>query len=199
MWKKILIAAVLVIGLLIGGLCAVVAMQPDTFAIERSATMDAPPAEIFAQVNDLHAWNGWSPWIDLDPNAKTSFSSPSAGKGATFGWSGNAEVGEGTLTIVDSQPNERVELEQEFVKPMAGKARIVFTLAPVTEGTKVTWRMDGTNDFAGKAMCLVMDMDAMLGPKFEEGLASIKRVVESKPSESKPGESSDVLTDLPAD
>jgi hypothetical protein len=42
----------------------------------------------------------------------------------------------------------------------------------------VTWRMEGANDFIGKALCLVMDMDARIGPDFDRGLAGMKAIVE---------------------
>src|SRR4249919_2481650 len=98
MLKKILLVNALVIVIGVVGICVLISQQPSTFAVERSAVIGAPPAEVFAQVNDLQAWDGWSPWKDLDPNPKTSISSPSAGKGATFTWNGNDEIGEGTLT-----------------------------------------------------------------------------------------------------
>jgi hypothetical protein len=174
MAKKILI----VLAVLCVGLYVAISLQPSTFSVQRSATMAAPPATVFAQVNDLAAWDAWSPWKKLDPNPKKTMSIPSAGKGATFAWAGNKEIGEGSLTILDSKPDEMVDLDQAFIKPFAGKARINFTFAPEGGRTKVTWTMDGTNDFVGKALCLVMDMDATLGKDFEQGLANMKAVVE---------------------
>ena len=35
----------------------VVALRPAQFRIERSAKIAAPPAAVFAQVNDFHNWN----------------------------------------------------------------------------------------------------------------------------------------------
>ena len=177
--KRVLIGLGLLFVCLIGGLCIVISLQPSTFNVQRSATMAATPAEVYAQVNDLQAWDSWSPWKKLDPNPKTTISSPSAGKGATFTWTGNAEIGEGTLTILQSKEDELVEVEQAFIRPFEGKALMTFTFVPEGNGTKVTWRMNGTNDFFGKAMCLFMNMDAMLGPQFSEGLANIKAVVET--------------------
>ena len=52
----------LVLVLLIAVLVGVVAMQPSEYRIVRSATIDAPPETVFAQVNDFHAWEAWSPW-----------------------------------------------------------------------------------------------------------------------------------------
>jgi len=177
MLKKILIAlAVLCIVLCIA--CLVISLQPSSFSVQRSTTMAAPPSEVFAQVNDLQAWDAWSPWRGLDSNPKKTLSTPSAGKGATFTWSGNDKIGEGSLTILDSKPYELVDIEQALLRPLTGKARMSFTFASVGDGTKVTWKMDGTNDFIGKAMCMFMDMDAMLGKDFEQGLANMKAVVE---------------------
>jgi len=177
MKKKILIAlGVLFAGLIV--LCVVISLQPSTYSVQRSATIAAPPATVFGQVNDLKAWDAWSPWKKLDPNAKMTMSEPSAGKGATFSWAGNDQIGEGRMTILESRPDEFVGLEQVFVKPFAGRAETTFALAPEGSGTKVTWKLFGTKDFFSKAVCMLMDMDAMIGKDFEEGLANIKAVAE---------------------
>ncbi|MEJ0074817.1 MAG: hypothetical protein WDO17_05110 [Alphaproteobacteria bacterium] len=42
------------------------------------------------------------------------------------------------------------------------------------------WTMAGTHNFIGKAMCLVMSMERMVGPDFERGLAQLKQVSEGK-------------------
>src|SRR5687767_1982965 len=53
MLKKILlgIAVVLVV------FSIVVAMQPAAFQVVRNTTIAAPPAVVFAEVNDLHRWD----------------------------------------------------------------------------------------------------------------------------------------------
>ena len=180
MAKKILIGIALFLVLFVIGFCVVVALQPSTFSIERSTSVAAPPATVFALIDDFKAWDAWSPWSKLDPNAKTAISDPSAGKGATFSWDGNEQVGAGSITNMESKPDELVKVEQVFVRPFAGKANMAFRFAPTDIGTKVTWKMDGTNDFFGKAMCLFMDMDALLGKDFENGLASLKETAEKQ-------------------
>jgi hypothetical protein len=70
-------------------------LQPSEFRIVRSATISAPAPAVFAQVNDFHSWQAWSPWAKLDPAAKATFEGQSAGIGAIFSWAGNIEVGEG--------------------------------------------------------------------------------------------------------
>lgn len=180
MLKKILLTLLVLLVVLAMGLFILISVQPSTYTVQRSASMAAVPADIFPHVNDLAAWHAWSPWRDLDPNPKRTFSTPSSGKGATFAWSGNDAVGEGTLTILESVPPERVEIEQAFVRPFEGKTTMTFTFAPEGEGTLVTWKMHGEIGFLGKAMCLVIDMDAVVGTSIEAGLANIKDLVEKQ-------------------
>jgi len=175
MLKKILIVLVIIIIVLVG----VVAVQPADFRITRSATIAAPPAAVFEQVNDFHKWNDWSPWAKLDPNAKNTFEGPAAGLGAKFAWSGNNEVGEGSMTITKSKPSERILMDLVFVKPFAGTSVAEFTFRPDGAGTAVTWSMSGRNNFIGKAVSLCMNCDKMVGGQFEKGFANLKTVVET--------------------
>src|SRR3954471_23937316 len=102
--------------LLIVVFVAVVAMQPAEFLLTRSKKIAAPAATVFPHVNDFHQWNEWSPWAKLDPSMKTTYEGAPEGKGAIYRWNGNNEVGEGMMTITDSQPNESVKMNLEFLK-----------------------------------------------------------------------------------
>jgi hypothetical protein len=174
MLKKSLIALVLIVVVLV----AIVAMQPSEFRVARSATIAAPPAAVFAQVNDFHKWEAWSPWAKLDPAMKKAYEGAPAGTGAIYKWNGNNEVGEGSTTITESRPNDLVRIKLEFVRPFAATNDVEFTFKPQGEQTVVTWSMNGRNNFVGKAVGLVMNMDKMVGGQFEQGLAQLKSVVE---------------------
>jgi uncharacterized protein YndB with AHSA1/START domain len=178
MRKKLLIALAAVVALLIV-FAGVVAMQPSDFRVVRSTTIAAPPSVVFPHVNDFHAWEAWSPWAKLDPNAKNSFEGPSAGTGAVFTWSGNDEVGEGRMTILESRPDELIRIQLDFVRPMEDTCTVEFAFLPEGDRTAVTWTMSGESNFIGKAVCLFMDMDKLVGGDFEKGLASMKSVVEA--------------------
>lgn len=180
MRRKLLIAAA-ILAAIAAVLVIIIAVQPSSFRVARSATMAAPPAVVFAQVNDFQKWQAWSPWAKLDPAAKNTFEGPAAGTGAIFRWAGNNDVGEGKMTIVESRPRELVRFRLEFYKPMAGICDAEFTFKPVGDQTTVAWTMTGRNNFIAKAMCLAMDMDQMVGGQFEKGLASIKSIVEATP------------------
>jgi hypothetical protein len=169
MLKKILLALVLAVVVLV----IVVAMQPADYRVARTATIAAPNAVVFEQVNNLHKWQDWSPWAKIDPAAKNSYEGPESGVGAAFIWSGNSKVGEGRMTITNSRPHERVAFRLEFQRPMTATCMSEFTFKPKGEQTEVTWTMTGKNDFIGKAFSLVMNCDKMLGGDFEKGLAQL--------------------------
>jgi hypothetical protein len=158
---------------------AVVAMRPSEFRIARSATMSAPASDVFAQVNDFHKWEAWSPWAKLDPAAKNTYEGAPAGTGAVFTWSGNSQVGEGTMTMTECDLNDRIMINLEFRKPFKATNTAEFTFKSHGHQTEVTWSMSGRSNFVHKAFGLFMNMDKMVGGEFEKGLASMKSIVES--------------------
>ena len=162
-------------------LAVVVAKQPPRFRVARSAAISAPPEQVFGQVNDLHNWEAWSPWLKLDPAARTVYGGAPAGPGAVFTWSGNSNVGEGSVTVTESRPHELVRLRLDFKRPFASTSTAEFTFAPDGKRTVVTWSMSGEKDLLAKALHLVMDMDRMIGDKFDEGLAQMKAIAEAGP------------------
>src|SRR4051812_8307533 len=177
MLKTILIIA----AVLVAGFVIVVLTRPDDFRLSRSTTISAPPAAVFAQVNDFHKWEAWSPWAKMDPNATNTFEGPEAGVGAKFSWAGNNKVGVGSMTITESRPDDLVRLRLEFLKPFKATNTTEFTMQPSENQTVVTWTMTGKNNFMAKAVNLFMDCEKMVGPDFEKGLANLKALAEANP------------------
>lgn len=175
MLKKILIALAAIVLIFL----VVVAMQPSDFRVERTASIAAPAADVFTNVNDFHKWEAWSPWAKLDPAAKVAFEGPEAGQGAVMTWAGNDKVGEGKMTLVESRPSDLVKINVDFVKPFEGSISSEFTFKPEGDQTAVTWAMAGHHNFFEKALCLVMNGTKMIGDDMEKGLAQLKSVVES--------------------
>ena len=181
--KKILLGIVIVVVVLVVGFACVVALQPSHYHVERSAIMNAPAAVVFAQVNDFHKWEGWSPWAKLDPAMKHNYEGAPAGSGAIYSWAGNSQVGEGRMTITESHPSDLVKIKLEFIKPWAATNATNFMFKSQGSQTAVTWTMDGDNNFVGKAFGLFMNMDKMIGNDFEKGLSQMKSVAESAPKQ----------------
>ena len=173
LWKVLIVVAVIVVGLVV-----VIALQPASFHVTRTAAISAPPAAVFAQVNDFHNWVAWSPWEKLDPGMKRSYEGAPAGVGATYAWSGNSQVGEGRMRITESRPSDLIRIELDFMKPFRATNTAEFSFEPRGDQTAVTWTMTGRKNFVAKAIHLVMSMDRMIGGSFEQGLAQMKAVVE---------------------
>jgi len=176
MIKKILITLVAIIVVIL----VAAAFQPSGFRVTRSATIAAPAAAIFPEINDFHRWAAWSPWEKLDPAMKRTFDGATAGVGAGYAWEGNSDVGSGRMTITESRSAEAINIKLEFFQPMPGVCPTEFTFRSEGGATTVTWTMSGTNNYLSKIVCLFMNMDKMIGGDFEKGLAELKRIAEAK-------------------
>lgn len=174
MFKRIL----LVVVVLIGALLAYAATRPDSFRVERAALIEAPPAKVFALIDDFHQWAGWSPWEKLDPSMKRSHSGAASGKGAVYAWEGNGDVGAGRMEILETTAPSRVLIRLDFIKPFEARNTAEYTLRPEGEATRVTWAMYGPAPFVSKLMQVFVSMDAMIGKDFEQGLANLKALAE---------------------
>lgn len=175
MLEKVLIGLAVTVAVAV----VVVALQPAEYRVARRATIAAPPAAVFAEVNDLQRFQRWNPFARLDPAARNTFEGAPAGAGAALAWSGNSQIGEGRLTITESRPAELVRMRLDFVRPFASTSVAEFTFVPEAGGTAVTWSMTGRRNFVAKAIGLVIGMDRMIGEPFEQGLAALKSMAET--------------------
>ncbi|MGE3973933.1 MAG: SRPBCC family protein [Bdellovibrionales bacterium] len=179
MFKKILLALVIVVGAIV----IFALTKPNTFHYERSALMNAPAERIFPYFNDFQNWAKWSPFEKFDPNMKRTIGGSPNGLGAIYEWDGNKDVGTGRMEIVESTPHSLVKMKLDFLKPFASTHEAIFTLTPEGPQTKVTWAMSGVNNFVSKLMLVFMSMDKMMGVHFDEGLNNLKVLVEQPAAE----------------
>ena len=174
MFKAIAVAVVA----LLAALLIYASTKPDTFRVERSTRIKAPPEKIFVLINDLNRWGAWSPYEKKDPAMKRTLSGAASGKGAVYEWEGNKEIGKGRMEITESSPNSEVILRLDFVKPYEAHNICEFTLKPQGETTNVKWEMHGPALFVTKLMQVFFNMDNMVGKDFEAGLANLKAIAE---------------------
>ena len=168
----------LVVILLIAALLIYAATRPNSFRIQRSTSIKAPPEKIFPLINDFEGWRSWSPWEKLDPALKRSYSGPKSGKGAVYAWEGNKDVGHGRMEIDDSSAPSRIVIKLDFLKPFEAHNVAEYTLAKQGDVTNVTWAMYGPSPYLAKLFGVFYSMDRMVGKKFEEGLANLKALAE---------------------
>lgn len=174
MLKKILLGLVVIVAAVL--LFALT--KPDSFSVERSAAIKAPPEKIYPLISDFHQWPQWSPWEKLDPNMKRSLSGAPQGVGAVYAWTGNDDVGEGRMEITGATPPTQVNIKLDFIKPFASQNTTVFTLTPQGDSTQVKWVMQGPAPYITKLMTVFVSMDKMIGKDFETGLSNMKAAAE---------------------
>ena len=172
----------LTIVVIVVGLIAVVliiaATRPDTFRLQRAATIQAPPATVFALINDFHNWTSWSPWEKIDPALKRTYGGAASGKGAVYEWEGK-KAGTGRMEITDTSSPSKIIIKLDFFKPFEAHNTTEFTMEGSGNSTNVGWLMHGPNSYMGKVMSLFMSMDKMVGKDFEAGLANLEAVAEA--------------------
>ena len=164
----ILVAAILILAL----------TKPDSFSVQRTIAIKAPPEKILPLIEDFHSWASWSPWENVDPNMKKTYSGAAVGTGAVYEWEGNMAVGKGRMEITEVIPGSAVTIKLDFEKPMEGHNIAKFSLAASGDTTTVTWAMHGPANFVSKMMQVFVSMDKMVGTQFGKGLANLKAVAE---------------------
>lgn len=156
---------------------------PSAAHVERSTSIAAPPAAVFDLVNSLKRFNEWSPWYELDPATKFTYSGPEQGVGARVQWSSdNPELGSGAQEIIESEPYNRVRTQLVFDDQ--AKANAELRLAPEGEGTNVTWAFEMEFGFNLLSRYFGLALDGILGPYYEQGLGNLKVVAEAEARES---------------
>jgi uncharacterized protein YndB with AHSA1/START domain len=171
-----IIAAIVVVG--IAGVLAFAATKPDTFRVQRAASIKAPPEKIFPLVNNLRAFALWSPYEKKDPRMQRTYSGAPIGKGAVYEWDGDKNVGSGRLAIANSSPPSKVTLHLDMMRPLEAHNIVEFTLEPKGESTHVTWSMTGRVPYIAKIVHVFLNVDNMVGRDFEAGLADLRALAE---------------------
>src|SRR3990167_6819746 len=174
MVKKIALGLVVVVLALL----AFAVTRPDTFRVERSTTIKAPPAKVFALLSDFQKFGAWSPWEKQDPAMKRTFSGPASGPGSVYAWEGNDAVGAGRMEILQAVPDSKVVIKLDFLKPFEAHNTTEQTLQSQGGQTTVTWAMHGPSPYMMKVIGVFVSMDSMVGKDFELGLSNLKREAE---------------------
>ena len=154
--------------------------MPDSYTVERSIEIAAPPSAIYVLLTDFHRWRGWSPFEELDPDMDRTYAGAESGVGATYEWSGDMKAGAGRMEIVAADPDREVVIDQRNRKPMKSASTVTFRLDGGSgERTAVTWSMVGKKTTLTRAMGVFKSMDSLVGPIFEKGLAKLRDEAEA--------------------
>jgi uncharacterized protein YndB with AHSA1/START domain len=182
MWVKVFVVLGILV-VVVGVILAVAAARPPRLRIERSVVIDAPPAKVFALVDDFHNWRQWAPGDKDDPTSNRTYSGAEAGVGAVSNWRGNGNTNSARMEITEAVPDTKVVVAVDFAAPFVAHNVNTFTFADGggvvgNSKTKVTWDFDGENVYMMKVMGVFTNMDRMMGKHFEDGLANLKVAAE---------------------
>lgn len=151
---------------------------PGEVVVQRSAVIEAPPAAVYAVLDDLGRFSDWSPWARLDRDVSYAVTGPAEGVDQTVAWqSRDWRIGSGTMTIVASVPARQVMIALDLGR--LGKATSVFDLAPAGSGTAVTWGFKA--ELGGNPLRRLMGplYGWWVGSEYLQGLANLKQLLEN--------------------
>jgi len=156
------------------------AIAPKNYNVSRSIEIKRPKGVVFEYLKSLKNQDEWSPWAKRDPNMQKKFTGTDGEVGAINYWKGNKQVGEGEQEITKIVEGKRIESELRFLKPFKSTSdAYIETVEVGSDRTKVIWGFSGKNVFPMSIMMLFMSMDKAVGKDFEEGLASLKEILEN--------------------
>lgn len=115
-------------------------MFPSTAVVERTGVIMAPIDSVYAQVNNLKAWEKWNPWSRPDTTAQLVYSAQPAGTGAYYSWEG--QLNSGKVTIIDSEPDKGVHYTLDIKNMRPVKAGFEMKPSADGKGTAVFWHME---------------------------------------------------------
>lgn len=159
-----------------------VQLRPSEYRTVRAIELQASPEAVYRRLEDLHQWQRWSPWNELDSQIKRKYEGPRRGQGAAYSWEGRGSVGQGKVTIAEADEPIRVVYRVEFIAPWNATVQNTFQLAKSANGVKLSWAIAGRRNFWSKLFGFFGDPDEVLGTDMERGLQKLKEMVERPPT-----------------
>lgn len=154
-------------------------LLPAKQELERTVTIQAPAAAVYEQLSKLEHFNTWSVWGRQDSSVKHHLSGTDGTVGASSSWKGDPAIsGEGKIEITALEPGKSVTQSILFLSPKKSKANSIFTLAEKNGLTTVTWHFEMLTPRPWNIFNLLSSIDKQLGKDFEEGLNTLKSIVE---------------------
>ncbi len=165
-----IIVLVLITGLFVDG----------NYAVERKVTINKSKQEVFDYVKYLKNQDNFSVWAKIDPAMKKEFKGEDGTVGFVSAWdSENPDAGKGEQKIIKITEGERIDYELHFIEPFESTDFAYLATEAVNDSvTSVKWGFNGKMKYPMNLMLLAMDMEEMLAPDLQNGLNSLKTILE---------------------
>lgn len=158
------------------GLAIYVAVQPNSFEVQRTRTINAPVSVVYENVIDFKNWESWSSWAEADPDMKITLAEQTRGINGSYTW--EDKDGIGTMKTLDTKANETIIQEMQFAE--FPKSEVTWNLKPNGNNkTDVTWKINGKDlPFGFKAFAVFMGgMEKQIGPNYERSLEKLDSIL----------------------
>lgn len=182
MIKKFLMVVILLVIVAGGGVLFFGLMLPPDWFVDRDTVIAASPEKVYSLVSDFKNWEGWSPWKAKDPQMTVTIKGKSSGVGAVQTWESPTQ-GSGQTEIVEVVPNLSVTCRITIhAKNFDTQFNTTFEEEKRQDGkTQLRWRSYGKEQKLLPKLMAQLMFDRYMGPDFEAGLASIKKLAETNP------------------
>lgn len=171
------------------GLAAVVALVlitglflPKEYALSRTVTIQRSNADVYNYVKYLKNQSQYNVWAQMDPNQITTYTGEDGQVGFTSAWKSEIDsVGAGSQTIVAMNEGTSIDYEIIFTEPFESTMQTAMLFEPLdSNSTKVTWNFRGDMNYPFNVMLLVYDMEKTLGKDLQQGLNTLKEILEKE-------------------
>ena len=150
---------------------------PKNYQVERTAVISAPPDVVWPYASSAKIFQDWSPFRKMDTTATVEFFGDEGRVGSGFKWEGK-KSGKGVMTYSTLEAPKTSTTHLQFYTPFGEmESDSYMYLEPADGGTKLTWGVKGENNFMGRIMGSMSDMDKAMGPMFEQGLHDLDSLV----------------------
>ena len=152
-------------------------------SVERSLQVDAYPEEVFEYLEDLEAFNRWSPWFARDPDADYVFGAVEYGVGASAVWRTRGTTAESAAEISSQEiiAAQAPEFVQSALLLNGLPASATYALSPTDEGTLVYIQFERElGGFPYIERLRKGGMEKALGGEFDAALQRLKTIVEAE-------------------
>lgn len=178
MLKKILILFVVILA--IPFITALFVKQD--YSVVATVAIDRPVSEVFSYVKQLKNQDNFSVWARIDPDMSKSYRGTDGNVGFVAAWaSDNEEVGRGEQEIIAIIDGRRIDYELRFLAPFEATSPAYMTTEAIAEQqTQVNWGFSGHMDYPMNLMFLFIDFETMIRNDLQQGLNTLKSVLEKE-------------------
>ncbi|GAA4896788.1 hypothetical protein GCM10023311_21920 [Flaviramulus aquimarinus] len=158
------------------GMSIYIAVQPNSFEVTRTRTIEAPAPVIYNNVIDFKNWPAWSSWVEADPDIKITLPEQTLGVDGSYSW--EDKDGIGTMKTIETIPNQSIKQQMQFAD--FPTSDISWEFKPNSDGTTdAIWTISGKDlPFGFKAFATLMGgVEKQIGPHYERSLKKLDSIV----------------------